>query len=138
MVQALAFAEIFLGLILADAGYKGVTLSAVVKGEAEGTAPKSLTESGKEGDTTVFSAAGAQGEEALPPAIGGSTAPGFKSEKERLETIQKNRTFGPSPEQSSSPLTAPLANGEEARRRAFGPQPINSPTSLFGTAGAAP
>ena len=34
MVQALAFAEIFLGLILVEAGYKGVSVGQVVRGEA--------------------------------------------------------------------------------------------------------
>jgi hypothetical protein len=136
VVQALAFAEIFLGLILADAGYKGVTLSAVVKGEAEGKTPNPLGAS-----TTSGGATGSAGEEALPSPMSGSSLPtGFKSEKERLEAIQKNRAFGPSPEQSTSPLTGPqpFATGEVDRRQAFGPQPINSPNTLFGSAGAAP
>lgn len=132
MVQALAFAEIFLGLILADAGYKGVTLSAVVKGEAEGAAPKKLTEgttsvlggstgsastSGTaEGDTTGESEAQAIAKgELLPAAVGNNFSTG----------------------EMNTPTQA-FAKGEAARNEAFGPQPINSPNTLFGSAGKAP
>jgi hypothetical protein len=38
MVQALAFAEIFIGAIVAYAGYKGATITQVMKGEALGPA----------------------------------------------------------------------------------------------------
>jgi hypothetical protein len=74
MVQALAFAEIFLGLILADAGYKGVSLSAVVKGEAgKEVAPAPLGSS-----TTSKSSSGGGGGEApfsVPAAVPGTTLP---------------------------------------------------------------
>jgi hypothetical protein len=133
VVQALAFAEIFLGLILADAGYKGVTLSAVVKGEAEGAAPKKLTEGttsvlggstgpsstssgGVEGDTTGESEAQAIAKgELLPAAVGNNFSTG----------------------EMNTPTQA-FAKGEAARNEAFGPQPINSPNTLFGSAGKAP
>lgn len=66
MVQALAFAEIFLGLILADAGYKGVTVTRVVKGEAgETVAPNPLGG----GATPAGAPAGAAPE---PAAVGAS------------------------------------------------------------------
>jgi|ERR1700734_13104 len=88
MVQALAFAEIFLGLILADAGYKGVSVSSVVKGEAgeevapaplggtttskttnTGSTPGATTPAGPQGDTTSESEAEAIAKgELLPPA----------------------------------------------------------------------
>ncbi len=70
MVQALAFAEIFLGLILADAGYKGVSVSRVVKGEAgAGVPPVGL--GGASGATPGET--GSSGEATLPS--GGALAP---------------------------------------------------------------
>jgi hypothetical protein len=75
MVQALAFAEIFLGLILADAGYKGVTITSVVKGEAgETVAPNPLGGSAT-GGSTVSGAATAP-----PPPAGSGVEFGPKGE----------------------------------------------------------
>jgi hypothetical protein len=72
MVQALAFAEIFLGLILADAGYKGVSLSTVVKGEAgSSVAPAAL---GSTGSSTGLTSAG--GEVPAGSAASSTTAAG--------------------------------------------------------------
>jgi hypothetical protein len=86
MVQALAFAEIFLGLILADAGYKGVTISQVVKGEA-----------GKEVEPLPLGTT-AEGSTASTP--GGTEVPGAttgtKTGLTRAE-LDKNSAFGPSP-----------------------------------------
>jgi hypothetical protein len=71
MVQALAFAEIFLGLILADAGYKGVSLSAVVKGEAgSSVAPAPLGSSAS--SSTAGGSTGGSGSSEVP---GGKAAP---------------------------------------------------------------
>lgn len=91
MVQALAFAEIFLGLILADAGYKGVTVTQVVKGEAgETVAPNPL------GTTAAGSTASTPGgaETVLP----GSTVAMTPQEAAR------NKAFGPSPLNSPNGL----------------------------------
>jgi hypothetical protein len=133
VVQALAFAEIFLGLILADAAYKGVTLSAVVKGEAEGKAPKGL---GGGSATTVFTPASGSGSTSGAPEgdTTGETEAQAIAKGELLPAAVgeafTNREMG-------TP-TQPFARGEAARNEAFGPQPINSPNTLFGSAGKAP
>jgi hypothetical protein len=134
VVQALAFAEIFLGLILADAGYKGVTLSAVVKGEAEGAEPKGLTSGSP---TTVLS-----------PSAAGSTVPGGSgvgdvTGETEAQAIAKGELLPAavgeafSTREMNTPTQA-FGQGEYERNAAFGPQPINSPNSLFGSAGASP
>jgi hypothetical protein len=106
VVQALAFAEIFLGLILADAGYKGVSISSVVKGEAgetvepaplgsttttpkttnTGSTPGATAPAGPQGDTTDESEAEAiaKGELLAPPKALG-----------RGELRSINERFGP-------------------------------------------
>lgn len=132
MVQALAFAEIFLGLIFADAAYKGVTISAVVKGEAEGVKPKGLGA----GSETVFSPGA--------PASGATVGPpGDTTGETEAQAIAKGELLPPalgenfSTREMNTP-TQPFARGEAARNEAFGPQPINSPNALFGTAGGSP
>jgi hypothetical protein len=130
VVQALAFAEIFLGLILADAGYKGVTLSAVVRGEAEGAAPKGL---GGGSPTTVFSSAGA----------GVGTGEGDVTGETEAQAIAKGELLPAAVGEAFSTRemktpTQPFGQGEYERNAAFGPQPINSPNNLFGSAGKAP
>jgi hypothetical protein len=91
MVQALAFAEIFLGLILADAGYKGVTITTVVKGEAgETVAPNPL-------GTT------APGSTASTPGGAETLLPGSAVAMTPAEAA-KNRAFGPSPLNSPNGL----------------------------------
>jgi hypothetical protein len=94
MVQALAFAEIFLGLILADTGYKGVTITAVVKGEAgETVAPNPL------GTTAAGSTASTPGGAEAP----GAATPGTKTGLTREELL-KGSAFGPSPLNSPNGL----------------------------------
>lgn len=77
MVQALAFAEIFLGLILADAGYKGVSISTVVKGEAgSSVAPSALGSAGSStGLTSAADPAGISPPASSTTAAGGPLAP---------------------------------------------------------------
>lgn len=104
MVQALAFAEIFLGLIIASAGYKGVSVSSVVKGEAgetvapaplgtptskvtsTGSTPGATTPAGPQGDTTDES-------EAEAIAKGELLAPAKALSHGELQSI--NERFGP-------------------------------------------
>lgn len=90
MVQALAFAEIFLGLILADAGYKGVKITAVVKGEAgEGVSPNPL------GTTGAGSTASTPGGAETVPAGAVAMTP---------QEAARNKAFGPSPLNSPNGL----------------------------------
>ena len=49
MVQALAFAELFAGLILAYTGYKGTTVTETMKGETAEKAPAALGSAGSAG-----------------------------------------------------------------------------------------
>jgi hypothetical protein len=101
MVQALAFAEIFLGLILADAGYKGVTLSQVVKGEAGSTvAPNPL------GTTAAGSTASTPG--------GAETVPAGGAVAMTPREAARNKAFGP------SPLNSPPAETATTGEREFG------------------
>jgi hypothetical protein len=79
MVQALAFAEIFLGLILADAGYKGVSISTVVKGEADkevAPAPLGSGSTSSSGSTSAGGGEGAPGSKAAPNPFTTSPSPG--------------------------------------------------------------
>jgi hypothetical protein len=131
VVQALAFAEIFLGLILADAGYKGVTLSAVVKGEAEGAAPKKLTE----GTTSVLGGSTGSGSTGTPEGDTTGETEAQAIAKGELLPAAVGNVF--STGEMNTPTQA-FAKGEAARNEAFGPQPINSPNSLFGSAGKSP
>jgi hypothetical protein len=95
MVQALAFAEIFLGLILADAGYKGVPVSQVVKGEAgKEVAPNPLG--------VEASATGQAKETTSPPGVSQPKLGLTRSE------LPKNSAFGP------SPLNSPSVGGFQA------------------------
>jgi hypothetical protein len=115
MVQALAFAEIFLGLILADAGYKGVSLSAIVRGEAgKGVEPLPL---------------GSPAASTGSPGASSTGAVGDVTPESEAEAIAKGELLAPA--KAMSPR-------EYEHNKAFGPQPINSPNSLFGSAGAAP
>jgi len=83
MVQALAFAEIFLGLILADAGYKGVPIPQVVKGEAgKNTPPAPL------GAPPSTTGTGSTPGETVPQGTGLAPSP---------QEAAKNAAFGPSP-----------------------------------------
>jgi hypothetical protein len=85
MVQALAFAEIFLGLILADAGYKGASVSQVVKGEAgKGVEPAAL---GSAVNTTSTSV-GSGGAETVPAGGAVAITP---------QEAARGKAFGPSP-----------------------------------------
>ncbi len=87
MVQALAFAEIFLGLILADAGYKGVSISQVVKGEAgAGVEPAALGSTAAV--NTTSSSTGSGGAETVP--AGGAVAM-------TPQEAARNKAFGPAP-----------------------------------------
>lgn len=100
MVQALAFAEIFLGLILADAGYKGVSVGQVVKGEAgANVAPAPL---GSSSTGTV-----APGSTASTPG-GAETVPGGGAVAMSPQEAAKNQAFGP------SPLNSPEVGGFNA------------------------
>lgn len=91
MVQALAFAEIFLGLILADAGYKGVSVSRVVKGEAgAGTPPAGLGGAGHNGGSPESSGSSPGVTEPALRSSGPGVAPS-------PTVAGKNKAFGPSP-----------------------------------------
>lgn len=100
MVQALAFAEIFLGLILADAGYKGVSVSQVVKGEAgAGTPAKGL---GGKGESNNNPEGSGSAPRITEPALRNS-GPGVAPSP---TVAGKNKAFGPSP--LNNPLFATL------------------------------
>lgn len=115
MVQALAFAEIFLGLILADAGYKGVSVSSVVKGEAgESVEPAPL------GTTT--SKATSTG--STPGATTPAGPQGDVTDQSEAETIAKGELL--------PPATA-LSHGElKSINERFGPQVNNTPPGVVG------
>lgn len=75
MVQALAFAELFLGGILVVAAYKGATVSEVVKGEAgQGVAPKPLAKS-----QSAAPAPASKVTSSAPGAQAPTADPGFKA-----------------------------------------------------------
>ena len=71
MVQALAFAELFAGLILAYTGYKGTTVTETMKGETAEKAPAALGSAGAAGGS---GATGAVNNAASIPAGPGVTA----------------------------------------------------------------
>lgn len=95
MVQALAFAEIFLGLILADAGYKGRSVSEVVKGEVT-----------KETEPLPLGAAPA-GSTASTPG-GAETVPAGGAVAMSPQEAARNKAFGP------APLNTPPVDGFNA------------------------
>jgi hypothetical protein len=74
MVQALAFAELFAGLILAYTGYKGTTVTETMKGETAEKAPAALGSAGSAGAAGGTGATGAVNNAASIPAGPGVTA----------------------------------------------------------------
>src|SRR5271154_1868400 len=89
MVQALAFAEIFGGLIVMYAGYKGHTIAEVVKGEVTKETPTAPL--GSSWSTTATAGEGG------PP-----TASFAEGAQGKAEVAAKGGAFGPAP---SAPLT---------------------------------
>jgi hypothetical protein len=85
MVQALAFAEIFGGLILAYAGYKGYSPAEVVSGKVTKESPTlGLGSSSSSGSASA---------EAVPAGAATAPSPTGLSKSE----LPKNSAFGPSP-----------------------------------------
>jgi len=116
VVQALAFAEIFLGLILADAGYKGVSVSSVVKGEAgEAITPAPLGASATSKVTTTGSTPGAT----TPAGPQGDT-----TDESEAEAIAKGELLAP---------VKALSHGElQSINERFGPTVNNVPPGVLG------
>jgi hypothetical protein len=99
MVQALAFAEIFGGLILAYAGYKGYTPAEVVSGKVT-----------KESPTLGLGSSGSGSAEAVPAGAATAPPPTGLSKSE----LPKNSAFGPSPGNNPSFGSSPEAGGFNA------------------------
>lgn len=118
MVQALAFAEIFLGLILADAGYKGVSVSSVVKGEAgETVEPAPLGSS-----ATPTAAAASTG--STPGVTTPAGSQGDVTPESEAQEIAKGELLAP---------TKALSHGElEQINNRFGPTVNNVPPGVIG------
>jgi hypothetical protein len=116
VVQALAFAEIFLGLILADAGYKGVSVTQVVKGEAGETVPPTpLGASGTPSGASTGSTPGVS----LPAGPEGDT-----TDESEAQAIAKGELLAP---------TGALSTGELKRlNERFGPNIGNVPPGVLG------
>jgi hypothetical protein len=88
VVQALAFAEIFLGLIILDAGYKGVSIPRVIKGEAgKGVEPAPLGSSPSSASTT-----GSTPGETVPSRLAPTP-----------QEAAKGAAFGPGPTAGNAP-----------------------------------
>jgi len=89
MVQALAFAELFAGLILAYTGYKGTTVTETMKGETAEKAPAALGSAGAAGGSGATGAVNNAASIPAGPGVKSDTAAGITLEGPFLSASQE-------------------------------------------------